>query len=264
MRRWLTSNETWLRGGRWLAARPLWGTAALLALGMSRNRKQTLLFLAGAAALPLAHLLWRHSYYSEWLPNTYTLKVYGVPGRLTRGARYLALFVRNYGVPLAMGGLGAVWLWQRRITLLLAGVGLGMGYILLVGDDIFPYSRFLAPIVPLLLALAFAVGTAVTSNPKARLMLMSAVSTAVLANVGAFQLDQLTSTNGEPARGLAAAVLIEQYTDPDTTIAVSAAGAVPYFSQRYTFDMLGKSDPVIACMEPVPAVPVGHSAVNRK
>jgi len=207
----------------------------------------------------LGFLIWRHSYYGDWLPNTYYLKVYGIPLPLSRALSYLATFLRNYGVSLALAGLGLVLLWQRQVTLLMAGLGMGMGYIMLVGDDIFPYSRFLAYEVPVLLVLAITTVLRITSQPQPRLLLLSALSIGLLVNVGAFRLGDLTSTNGEPERGILAGVLINQYTDPETTIAVSAAGVVPYFSDRTTYDMLGKSDPVIARLAPVPGLSVGHN-----
>jgi hypothetical protein len=42
-------------------------------------------------------------------------------------------------------------------------------------------------------------------------------------------------------------------TADNATIAVTWAGAIPYFSHRTTIDLLGKSDPVIASREPQPA-----------
>src|SRR5260221_672665 len=45
---------------------------------------------ASALALPAAHLLWRHGYYGEWLPNSFYAKVPGP--RLVSGVVYLAAF----------------------------------------------------------------------------------------------------------------------------------------------------------------------------
>ena len=54
-------------------------------------------------------------------------------------------------------------------------------------------------------------------------------------------------------------LLLGEATPPQTTIAVTWAGAIPYFSRRPTVDLLGKSDPVIARQAPrdVPFTP-GH------
>jgi hypothetical protein len=41
-------------------------------------------------------------------------------------------------------------------------------------------------------------------------------------------------------------------TERDAVLAVSSAGAIPYFSERPAIDILGKSDPHIAASDPLP------------
>jgi hypothetical protein len=43
---------------------------------------------------------------------------------------------------------------------------------------------------------------------------------------------------------------VREITTADATVAVVSAGAIPYFSERYSIDLLGKIDKVIARMEP--------------
>ncbi|MCE5249889.1 hypothetical protein LLG96_06675 [bacterium] len=45
------------------------------------------------------------------------------------------------------------------------------------------------------------------------------------------------------------ALVIKQITTPDARIAVTWAGAIPYFSERYTVDILGKTDRTVAHMK---------------
>jgi hypothetical protein len=52
---------------------------------------------------------------------------------------------------------------------------------------------------------------------------------------------------------------IKDYTDPSAVIAVHAAGQIPYFSERTTIDLLGKSDPVIAKGPPATDFVPGHN-----
>jgi arabinofuranosyltransferase len=71
---------------------------------------------AFACALPLllvaAHLLWRHSFYGEWLPNTYYAKV--VAPWPEAGLRYFAVFGLEYAYYLALPvWLIGAWLWER-------------------------------------------------------------------------------------------------------------------------------------------------------
>jgi hypothetical protein len=42
------------------------------------------------------------------------------------------------------------------------------------------------------------------------------------------------------------ALFVKENTTPDATVLAVAAGGVPYFSERITYDLLGKSDRVIA------------------
>jgi hypothetical protein len=51
-------------------------------------------------------------------------------------------------------------------------------------------------------------------------------------------------------------------TDPSAVIAVHAAGQIPYYSQRTTIDLLGKSDPFIAKGPPAAFFMPGHNKWN--
>ena len=51
---------------------------------------------------------------------------------------------------------------------------------------------------------------------------------------------------GDDERMTKLGLLIRDHTTPDATIAVYWAGAIPYFSQRQSYDLLGKSDKYIA------------------
>jgi hypothetical protein len=43
---------------------------------------------------------------------------------------------------------------------------------------------------------------------------------------------------------------VKSITNPEASIAVVTAGSIPYFSERYSIDLLGKNDPVIAHEKP--------------
>ncbi len=53
-------------------------------------------------------------------------------------------------------------------------------------------------------------------------------------------------------------LLIEASTDTSVSIAVTAAGNIPYFANRHTEDFLGKVDPVIAHLQPRDEFLPGH------
>ncbi len=121
-----------------------------------------------AALLPLAavplHLVWRHAYYGEWLPNTYYAKT--TAWWPESGVRYLASFVLEYGllawlavaltataVFVRRHGLSrmALRVLQRPMTsVVVATIAAQVAYYTLrMGGDHFEY-RVYAHLVPLL------------------------------------------------------------------------------------------------------------------
>ena len=93
-------------------------------------------------------------YYGELVPNTYTLKVEGIPlsSRLENGISFVTKFLKEIYVLLIL--VGAALLFDfRRSTLLVAGVfAAALGYQVWTGGDAWQYWRLLSPAVPLLLA----------------------------------------------------------------------------------------------------------------
>ena len=128
----------------------IWLGTAILAIGTSKDRRKTMAFLGVSLLMPMVHVLWRRWYYGDWLPNTYYLKVYGIDGLYRLGFGYVRYFVHNYGVGLLLVGFGAFLAAQRRWWLLLIGVAGSMAYSVMIGGDIFGYSRFLAHEVPVI------------------------------------------------------------------------------------------------------------------
>lgn len=59
------------------------------------------------------------------------------------------------------------------------------------------------------------------------------------------------------------ALALKEHTSPDAVIAVAWAGSIPYFSERRSIDLLGKSDPVVARSKPRTVVfHPGHTKWN--
>jgi hypothetical protein len=236
-----------------------WSAAALPALALSRRRSGDALRLAASLLPAAAHLAFRLLYYGEWLPNTAHLKVLGVEGKALHGAAYLARFALAYAAPLALA-VASVWLRDARRRMgIAAGAGMIAAYVVLVGGDNFPHARFLAPLVPLLLALAFAAIDDLAPTPRRRAALAVALALAVFVFAGVHRPGDLESVNGGPEQGTVTGVLISRHTSAGAVVAVVAAGGVPYFSRRTTVDLLGKIDPVLAHRAGVPGVQVGHS-----
>ncbi len=230
----------------------IWLGAAILAFGISKDRKKTIAFLGVSLVLPIAHVLWRRWYYGDWLPNTYYLKVYGIDGLYRIGFGYVRGFVQNYGVAILLAGFGAILAAQRRWWLLLVGLAISLAYSIMIGGDIFGFSRFLAHEVPVILVLAAVAAVQFGARLKlvGSFLILMTLYAAILAATGVFYPSMIYSDNGGVEYAIVGGVLVNRYANQDASIAVTAAGAAPYFSHRYSIDLLGKSDLVVAREKP--------------
>ncbi|HSB97150.1 MAG TPA: hypothetical protein VLC91_11915 [Spongiibacteraceae bacterium] len=123
--------------------------------------------LIGLSIVP-AHLLWRHHYYHDWLPNTYYAKVHAPWPEM--GLRYLLSYFIEYAlyVPVAaaavFGFLAKRQSALRSISVGLAMVAIGVAiqvayYSLVVGGDHFEYRVFhhLVPLTVILVSAALSI-----------------------------------------------------------------------------------------------------------
>ena len=133
-------------------------------------------------------------------------------------------------------GVALLWLIVAQSVLVLL-------FALAVGGDIFPYLRFLTPLLP-------GLALAAVSLPWSERRLGWLMVVAVL--IGAFQI----KVGKDAWRALAMTrmvrmgELVGRYLDrrlpKHAVIAVNAAGALPYYARRITVDMLGLTDAHIA------------------
>ncbi|MGD8375327.1 MAG: hypothetical protein PVF68_04235 [Acidobacteriota bacterium] len=239
-------------------AHVLWIAVAILDLGLSVDRPRRLGLLALAALPAVGHEIFRLAFYGSPLPNTYYLKVQGIDGLPRAALGYLWRFFRHYGLFLIIAGVGWARLRDRRYALLGAGLGLQLLAIVRVGGDLFPYSRFLAPWVPVLLAAALAVPVRLGLPLRWQAAVSALAVGAMALQLTTFSPARLASDNGGPEAGTVAGILIERNTSTEASVGVIAAGAVSYFSRRPVIDMLGKSDARIAHAPRRAAFPRGH------
>lgn len=247
-------------------AYPVWLTVVLLTLAISKNRHQTMRVLGLAVVFPVMHLLYRRWYYGDWLPNTYYLKVEGVQGRLSMGVAYLSVFLKYYGMALAIAIFTLLTTFETRRWWLCVGLAINCGYVVFVGGDVFVnYSRFLAHFIPIILVLAMVgILEVAPSNLRARFLLLSMLSLYVFMQIGVHHPERLSppTTGADIVTG----VLIDRYARPEARVAVFWAGRVAYFSRRYAIDLLGKSDAYVAHQEPYFQTNyggyIGHTKLN--
>ncbi len=247
-------------------------------------------WLAGFAifcGMTLAYGIFRWVYYHDLLPNTYYLKLTGVPlaVRLLRGTSVLTQFLRDHLAVILVAGLGAgVFLRRNRRLILPAAIfALYCAYDVYVGGDAWDgdlpirANRFIAFVVPLLfvlfnatfneaLALWRSRQDANADDPAGRFVLAAATVAALLLVNGLWlsakaddSWREITLTDRPPMterhqRVVAEIVAFRRLVRPGAVVATAWAGIPAYFSDYKMIDILGYNDRVIAHMQP--AVPL--------
>ncbi len=242
-------------------------------------------WLAGFAlfcGMTLAYGVFRKVYYHDLLPNTYYLKLYGVPlaVRLLRGCAVLAEFARdNLLVLLAAGAGTAAFLRRnRRLILPAALFVLYCAYSVYVGgdawDDDLPIraNRFISFVMPLLFvllnatlneALAARRRKSMDGDPAGRFALAAVAVLALLLVNGLWLSDkandnwrEITLVDRPPMtlrhqRVVNQIVSFKTLVKPGAVVATAWAGIPAYFSDYKMIDILGYNDRVVAHMTPV-------------
>lgn len=262
--------------------------AAFMAIGCARRRIRIASGLVIFAAVAGSVTLWRHWYYGEWLPNTYYLKATGWPlmDRLPVGLRTGFWSIVALCVPLLISAAslrrGGWW----RIYLATA-VAASLAYEVYIGGDAWPvHYRFVVPVSAALMVLA-ADGIGVIANWMAnrntettnggshRSRITATMTAAALTAITLVGINVLHLRNWllleRPIATLANrtsvryAIAVDRIADPDATVAVTWAGAFPYFSNRTCYDMLGKCDAHIARLPAGERVKIaGHNKFDTR
>lgn len=225
-----------------------------------------------------AHEAFRLWYYQSPLPNTFYDKVGTAAQQVRRGVEYLFTSIPQFSpVPLIALVLLLVLLPSaavrrgaaRYVALLIAAF---VGYIVLVGGD-FIGPRFFFHIAPLIVVATVA-GLRALLGPVARgarrlrgradgaalwqgrdgaalaavaVVLIAAWLFAPLLPPNTFMKERVANTHMRVVTGLTAlGEYLRDTAKPGETLAIDAAGVVPFISRLPTLDMLGLSDYYIA------------------
>jgi len=254
---------------------------ALILLYLASKRPRTALIPAIITLLVFAAiLLFQKSYFGDFLPNTYYLKVNGVTAweRIRVGLLALNNFAaRDFLMPLFVVMIGLVLYknMRTRETLLLLSLFFAqIGYSVWVGGDyaedlVASANRFITQGMPALfilfaLVLERMIQSASTAKFKQGFALIIGLG-AVLVVSGQPWTNWVISNAPMLRTDIQRVKLglhIKEHTDPRAVIAVHAAGQIPYFSERMTIDLLGKSDPFIAKGAPATDFAPGHNKWN--
>ena len=197
------------------------------------------------------------AYYHAPVPNTYTLKVTGMPLglRLRNGWGFVRLFLADTWPLYAVAALGVLRRPQPSRLLLLALPLAAVAYQIYVGGDPWAYWRQMAPTMPLLCVLILDSIVRLPIATALRAAGAAAVMVALLLMADHAFLPE--ATFGQPAYQIIAnrdnvntAIALRAVVRPGASIAVAFAGALPYYSGFRAVDLLGKSDVYIAHLPP--------------
>ncbi len=229
------------------------------------------------------HLLFRWLYYGELTPNTYTLKIGGMPlgERLRNGFGFIGLFVLESWPVMILAGL-SIFMFRSLQILLLVAIFFGLiAYQVYTGGDPWIYWRILSPGMPLmwlvsscvLLKLAAKLIQAkpdkVAEHHKERWELGLAFAGLIVVLLYS-NLRFLPEISGrEPVFSVAGnqintriGLALADITRPQATLGVITAGSIIYYADRYAFDFLGKMDKKIANLPPDLSGSVGWNGMN--
>jgi len=233
------------------------------------------------AIVVIPHLLFRHAYYGEWVPNTAYTKFHPGLVSLVRGTEYTVRFLgQHLGVVL----LTIVAGWQAyrtrtertasspfRSTVLLCL--LYTSYVIFIGGDWMNRGRFFMPIAPLLAMMcveqvgrAFGGGTLERGYPfrfRAGALVCTMAITGWLGTSLLGEYPKMLEANIEHLGREGVIRWLNQHAPPGATLLTEEIGAIPYYTGLKTFDVYGLIDPYVArngLFEP--DAPAGHQVAD--
>ncbi len=224
--------------------------AAVIADGISIR---SLLSRARILPIPilffLGQLIFRKSYYHEWVPNTAYVKVAFTSHRLHTGLRYLYFGLKINIVFLALAIIGAYALWRagrKKTVVFLATIAvIWTFYLVVIGGDIFPAVRHFEPLVALfgfLVAGCGLLAVDVEGRWKRGTIIGLLALTALVATSDAMSDQEHWELEGE-SLGL---FLHQAFGSRQPLLSSDAAGVVPFYAELPVLDPLGLNDYHIA------------------
>lgn len=231
------------------------------------NTRDDLLWVCTFLAIFVPYFLWRYWYYGYLLPNTFYAKVGGGVASYLRGLKYIVGFAGTYGgyviflLPLLL-----FLRWKQQAVLgyvFLIVISFVIYFVYIGGDGLTGYRFFvhILPLIGILLQASLLVGVGLVSLRGEKLMaripfplrnLLLYVAVLVLLWLptqtpwARMVESQFVGDHWVAESRAVTGVWLYQNVPRHATIAVNAAGAIPYYSQLKTIDMLGINDLHIA------------------
>ena len=210
----------------------------------------------------IGQTVFRYAYYGEMLPNTYTLKLVGMPllERVRNGWGFVQPFLNETGFVLLIVFAGIFFKVSKPKIYLFVFFLISIGYQIYVGGDPWNYWRMMSPTMPFLLILfVLACDAILTKTPQIKGFAYNGLL-AILIFGGLLQADfrflremslvDYPFDNEAARKHVDEAIAINAVTDENASIGVFWAGTLPYYVDRVALDFLGKSDPYIANLPP--------------
>lgn len=242
------------------------------------------LFWAGGiyASFILGWEIFRVAYYGAWTPNTFVLKLTGLPlrERVQNGMIFVWPFFKSILVIYLVALAETIRRFSAQKAVLLAVPSIFILYQIWVGGDAWNYWRMMAAGLPLLTTL-FILGLDtffhwierryLAQNARFkqfqpwRIFLSVGLTIAMLLAINGRFLKEMVFVQKvyfqERNQGVTnVAIAIRDTTSPQAVLGVFWAGIIPYYTERAGIDFLGKMDPYIAHLPPQPVSWYGMSS----
>lgn len=223
----------------------------------------------------IGQVAFRYYYYGKLLPNTYTLKLVGIPlvVRLRDGLAFVEPFIGEIQIVLFVALTEVVFGYKREKLYLVSFVFAALAYQIYVGGEPWPFWRIMAPFVPLLILvfimavaeIIYKISNTTFSEYLSRNRAFSKQQGAEVAILfvtfivifllnfrflGEILLINKPYQTLDNADNMNIALAIDAITKNDASVGVFYAGTIPYYTGRKSVDFLGKSDPYIASLPP--------------
>jgi len=219
-------------------------------------------------------LLFQKYYYGQWLPNTYTLKLTGLPllHRIRNGLDFITPFIKYSSFILILSILDLITNFKKITLLLMSFLLVSLLYQIYVGGEAWNYWRIMTPTIPLLIIVfSYAIYGVVnilisseslskyfTRNPILFRNNNSAAPLVIIFFIGIMSINSqffkeasllwLPYQTLPNHQNVKTALAINELTTPDASVGVFWGGTIPYYSDRKAYDFLGKSDKYIASL----------------
>jgi len=211
---------------------------------------------AATAACNIGYFAWRYGYYGGLLPMTYHAKVSGmISERLESAHGVMQTIFWQTGIYLALAILfagAAACLWQQsgqfwRIPFRYWLIGAWLSYWYYIGGDIY-YDRFLIVFFPLAwITLSEAIHWSLSEEFAPKQWMLASLATALLVVVVltprwmTYEAQSIFHNRGGSFPG----EYLRRAQFEGKTLAIDAAGKIPFVSGLRTIDMFGLNDPHI-------------------